>query len=533
MHLVYRRAFLAIAVMLVTASLAFAGGAAEEPATTPDAGQATEQSAVQELRIGISQEPANLNAILISDLYSEALAGNIYDTLVSLKESSADPQPLLATSWEIADDGLTYTFHLRDDVTFHNGEAFTADDVQYTFQQILNEDNASPSAEFFQAVEDIVVVDDYTVRFDLSSPYAAFILALGNPSAGIIPKDTVEEMGMQAFDRAPVGTGPFKFVEWIPDDRIVLEKNPDYFIAVPNLDRVVFRPIPQSETMAAELLSGGIQIATNILPQDIDRIESRDNLSVQSQPGLSNRYLGFADDEEPFSDPRFRRAVYHMVDIDAMVEGIWGRAGSRAYSWIPPNTLGGETDYLEDAALSYDPDRAQELIDELRADGTLPENFSFTIYTPPDAARSRVAQAVATALREYGISASVESPEFGTLLPMLEEGVPMYAMGWGSVPDPDRWTYRIFHSTSNRNFSNYNNPEVDDLLEQGRRVTDNDARRDIYHQIMTQTLAVDYVHIPLVWLNTIVGISDSVQDFVASPQGYFNLVTEARNVSVQ
>lgn len=109
----------------------------------------------------------------------------------------------------------------------------------------------------------------------------------------------------------------------------------------------------------------------------------------------------------------------------------------------------------------------------------------------------------------------------------------MYTMGWGSVPDPDRWTYRIFHSTSNRNFSNVDDPEIDELLERGRQVTDNDERQTIYQEIMVKMLAEEYVHIPLVWLNTIVGVNESVQDFKASPQNYFHLVTEERNVSLQ
>ncbi|MFW5695300.1 MAG: ABC transporter substrate-binding protein [Alkalispirochaeta sp.] len=523
-----------LAVMTFAIHGVFAGGQQESPDTPGDEAEGSAaEGEVQELRIGIAQEPADLNAIMISDLYSEALAGNMYDTLVSLKEDSSNPQPLLAESWEISDDGLTYTFSLREDVVFHNGEPLTAEDVQYTYEQILNPDNASPSAEFFQQIDEIIVDDEYTVRFELDSPSAALLLAMGNPSTGIIPMDYAEEVGMDGFDREPVGTGPYRFVELVPDDRIVLERNPDYFLAEPALDRVVFRPIPQAETMAAELLSGGIHIATNILPQDIGRIESRDNLEVQIVPGLANRYLGFVDDEEPFSDVRFRQAIYHMIDVDAMVEGIWGEGGTRAYSWIPPNTLGGETDELEEAALDYDPDRAAELIDELRADGVLEEDFSFTIYSVDDPARLRVAQAVATALREFDISASVESPEFGTLLTMLQEGVPMYTMGWGSVPDPDRWTYRIFHSTSNRNFSQYENSEVDDLLDEGRRVTDSDERREIYHEVMEQTLATDYVHIPLVWLNQIVGVDQRVVDFEASPQGYFNLVTAERNVSLR
>lgn len=520
-----------LAALMLLAPMAFAGGQGEEAG---QAGGAADAAADEEkvLRIGISQEPANLNPVLIAGVYGEALAGNIFDTLVSLKEDSADPQPLLATDWEISDDGRTYTFNLREDVTFHNGEALTAEDVQFTLEQIMDPDNASPSIEFFEPVTEVVVVDEYTVRLELDSPYAPLLLALGNPTAGIIPKDTVEEMGMDAFDRDPVGSGPYEFVELVPDDRIVLEKNADYFLDEPALDRVVFRPIPQPETMAAELQAGGLDIAGNIQPQDIDRLDAMDGMSVMSTPGLSNRYLGFGDQNEPFSDVRFRRAIYHAVDFASAIEGVWGQAGERAYSWIPPNTLGGETSFLEEAALEYDPERAGELFDELRADGVLPQDFSFTIYSPQDPQRSRIAQAVATAVQEYGMQASVETPEWGTLLPLLEGGVNMYAMGWGSVPDPDRWTYKIFYSESNRNFSMYENERIDELLEEGRRTTDPDERREIYHEIMRQTLAEDYVHIPLVWLNTIVGVRDRVEGFEPSPQGYFHLVTDERNVTI-
>lgn len=527
---------IALAMLVLFALPVFAGGGQEEGgqsgAQAEEAEAQAEQPEEKVLRIGISQEPANLNPVLIPGVYGEALAGNIFDTLVSLKEDSSDPKPLLATDWEISDDGQTYTFNLREGVTFHNGEELTAEDVKFTLDQIKNPDNASPSIEFFEPVTNIVVEDEYTVRLELDAPYAPLMLALGNPTAGIIPKDTVEEMGMDEFDRNPIGTGPYQFVELVPDDRIVLEKNPDYFLEEPGLDRVVFRPIPQPETMAAELQAGGLDIASNIQPQDIDRLDNREGMSVLSKPGLSNRYLGFADQQAPFNDVRFRKAVYHAVDFASAIEAIWGQAGERAYSWIPPDTLGGETDYLEDAVLSYDPEEAGRLFDELRADGVLPEDFSFTIYSPQDPQRTRVAQAVATAMQDYDIQASVETPEWGTLLPMLEDGVGMYTLGWGSVPDPDRWTYKIFHSTSNRNFSLYQNERIDSLLEEGRRTTDPNERRDIYHEIMTQTLAEDYVHIPLVWLNTIVGVRDRVEGFEASPQGYFHLVTGERNVTV-
>ena len=484
------------------------------------------------LTIGLTQDPTNLNPLLMQGVYAESLAGNLYDTLISFKESAKKAEPLLATSWNISKDGKTYTFHLRHGVKFHNGQAFTSEDVKYTFETTLDEKNASPNREFLTPIKSIETPDKYTVILKLDAPSAPFLLALANPTLGILPAKYLKEQGMEGFDRHPIGTGAFKFKEMVPDDHITLVKNKDYFVAVPKLDKVIFRPIPKLEVMSAELESGGIDIAFELLPQDTQRLKD-EGLNIQSVPGLTLRYIGFSMKKLPFSDVRFRKAVYHAVPFEQAIPGIFKGAGERAYSWIPVGVVGDDLAYMKSKALSFDMQKAKKLIAEMKADGTLKADFEFDIYSPGDPARKQVATVISTQLRSLGLKANVKTPEWSSLFPMLKAGdADMFVMGWGSVPDPDRWTYRLFTPGSTMNFSKYDNAKVTDALKVGRELSDPVARAKAYQTAMRQALTVDYIHIPLVWLKTVTGSSARVKDFTPSPQKYIHLVTWKRNVDI-
>ena len=426
-----------------------------------------------------------------------------------------------------------YTFTLRKGVTFHNGDEFTAADVKYTFESILDEKNASPSKQFFESVDSIDTPDAYTVVITMKEPYASFLQALGNPASGIIPANLVQKIGMEKFDRAPVGTGPFKFLEWVPDDRIVLVKNPDYFIAKPNLDTVIFRPIPKPEVMAAELLADGLDLGGDLLPQDIERLEG-EGLAVKSVPGLTFRYIGFSSSITPFSDVRFRKAVYHVVPFAQAIPGIFRNSGERAFSWIPVGVLGDDVEHMKTKALKFNPVAAKALFDELKAEGVLKDGFEFDIYTMQDPQRVKIATVISTQLRQFGIHAKVKPLEWGSYFPLLKAGkCGMYVMGWGSVPDPDRWTYKIFMPDSILNFSKYADPVVTEALMKGRTETHIVRREKLYVKAMRKALAEDYIHIPVAFMRITNVMNSRVKDFAPSSQSFIHLVTEKRNVDIR
>ncbi len=487
------------------------------------------------ITIGIDKDAANLNPILISELVGESFAANIFDTLVSYKDDVSTPAPALAESWDISEDGKTYTFNLRKGVKFHNGEDFSAEDVKYTIDEINNPDNASPSKQFFTVVEAINILDDYTIEFKLNQVYPSFLLALGSPQIGIVPKDHVEEVGHNVFDRNPVGTGPFIFEEWVPDTNITLVKNPNYWGGIANIDKAIFKPIPQAEVRSVELKSNGVDLAVGLTSQDIASFSSDSNYIVKQVPGLSLQYLAFSAVNEITSDVRFRKAVYHATDFANAIPGIYGNTGERAYSWIPPVVLGNDLDYMKSRALPYNEEKAKELFDELIKEGKLAKGQVIPILSPQDQYRSGIATAVASSLIKFGFKPEVQTLEFGTLLSSTEEGkTAIFLLGWGSVPDPDRWTYSIFHTEAGKqNRSAYSNDIVDGSLEKGRSTVDAKEREEAYKVAMRKALGEDYIHIPLTF-KTITTVSNAkVENFEPSPQGYIYLFTPTKNVNIK
>ncbi len=473
------------------------------------------------ITIGIDKDATNLNPVFIAELIGESFAANIFDTLVSYKDDVSTPAPALAESWNISEDGKTYTFYLRKNVKFHNSEAFTAEDVKYTINEINNPDNASPSKQFFNVVEAINIVDDYTIEFKLSQVYPSFLLALGSPQIGILPKDHVEKVGHEVFDRNPIGTGPFIFKEWVPDTNLTIVKNPDYWGGVANIDKAIFKPIPQAEVRSVQLKSSGVDLAVGLTSQDITNFSTDTNYTVKQVPGLSLQYVGFSALNKPYSDVRFRKAVYYVTDFENAIAGIYGNTGERAYSWIPPVVLGNDLAYMKSKALAYDEKKAKELFDQLITEGILTKGQVIPILSPQDQYRSGIATAIASSLIKFGFKPEVQTLEFGTLLPSTEDGkAGIYLLGWGSVPDPDRWTYSIFHTKAGKqNRSAYSNSIVDGGLEKGRSTVNSKEREMAYTVAMRQALGEDYIHIPLIFKTITTVSSTKVKNFEPSPQG--------------
>ena len=447
--------------------------------------------------IGLGGEATQLNPVVATDGFSYIAEWPLFDSLVEL-DQSLNVRPLLAESWEVAKDGLAYTFKLKKGVKWHDGAPFTARDVAFTFYAVLNPKVTTPHRAYFDAlagfpeltnkdtpkrpedlaVKPIEVVDDHTVRFRLRYPSGSFLAVLTNPRAGIIPEHLLKtaDLNTTEFNRKPVGTGPFKFVEWRRGERLVMEANPQYHGGRPALDRLIFRIIPDSVVLLQELRAGGVDFIENPPLNEVARLKQTAGLKVLVADNTSYNYFGWRQDLEPFNDLRVRRALNHAIDVPTLVKEALQGYATIATGQFPPSS------WAYDPAVkpyAYDPNRAKTLLAEAgfrpEGDGVLARNgkrFSFTIrHDQANQTVKDTAVIVQEYLKRVGVEAKLEPLDWPTFVKKLFasefEGI---VVGWTNHHDPDPFAYTIWHSSQwkGRNFAHYKNPRVDELLEQAR-----------------------------------------------------------------
>jgi peptide/nickel transport system substrate-binding protein len=503
------------------------------------------------LTIGIGESFKSLDAFNTHTMYDNQVAGQIFDTLWTLHPDTLKAEPFIAKLWEVSEDGSEVTFYLNEGITFHNGEALTAEDVAFSLNHLADISNGYSKTAEITWMKEAVVVDDYTCKIILKPEYTPYCPMFSR--AGItyvVPKDTFLEMGEDAFNSNPVGSGPYRFVEWVEGSHITLERNEDYWLVYPNLDQIVFRNIPETSVMMLELESGGIDISDTVTGQDLARLDAMEHIEVQRKPGLTIFYLGFNMSHLPSSDIRFRKAVYMSTDFDGAVFSILrGVTGIRAYGGVPAASWANDVEYLkENVALKEDDVEAKRLFDELKAEGIIPANFKTTIYCPTDPRRTQLATIVATNLKELGVNAEVQPLDFGTLTDIVmrrgdddPEGsdFEMYLYGLGGEPDPNSFLYQMLScetlaTLGGNNYSNYCNPVASDLLNEAANVPgcDQDAREALYVEAQRMIYA-DYPHIPAYHYLSIHGVNTRVNGYEIPSTAHMVLCSPNRNVWVE
>ena len=497
-----------------------------------------------DLVIGVSQTFKDFDPRIANSAYDAYVLNVVFDGLILLNPDTLAPEPWVAKSWEIlADDQVR--FYLNEGIKFHNGEDLTAEDVAFTFNWIADEANNSPNYTELIWMQEVVIIDDYTVDVITKPDYAPFAPGFGSETQAIVPMDTVLEMGDAEFNLNPVGSGPFIFKEWLPGDKVVVERNEDYWLVYPNLDSITYRPIPELATMMLELEAGGIDIADNMPAADVPRFMANDDVVVQQVGSLSYFHMYFNLQSPISSDIRFRKACYMSVEMEDAVFSIFqGLTGVKAYGCIPPALWANDQEYLkENVYLSEDDEEAQRLFAELRAEGILPEGYTVRIHTPLDPRRRQLATIMATSLIENGVDAEVIPLDWGPLLDLAyrSESDPvgdfeMMWMGWSGGPDPYDFAFYLFHS-DNAIIGSANNmswtmiPEVDDLLDQAATVLDQATREDLYVQAQ-RLIFSNYSAVPGYHYVETRGVRARVQGYKISPLGNMWMVTPFHNVSV-
>jgi peptide/nickel transport system substrate-binding protein len=468
--------------------------------------------------IGIESDPTNLDPRLATDANSSRILGLIFSGLVRQNEKGL-LLPDLAEKWEISDP-RTYLFHLRRNVLFHDGTPLTSRDVKFTFESILDPATASPHKSTFEKIDRIETPDDHSIRFILSEPFAPFLLSM---TMGIVPSRTASVQG-DDFAKHPVGTGPFQLHEREPGEAYTLTSNPDYFGGEPKLSRVTFRVVPDNTVRFLEMRKGSLNLLINGIELDyIPLVEKDPGLKMVSGPGVNYSYIGFNLTDPILNNLKVRKAIAHAVDREAIIRHLLKGTAHPATGLLSPLNW---AYYNEVPTYDYEPDRSRELLDEAGypdPDGEGPEKrFTLIFKTSQDELRKRIAAALQQQLKEVGIGLTIRSYEWGTFYGDIKSGnFQLYTLSWVGVTDPDIYYY-VFHSSNipphGANRGRYINPQVDALLNKGRKTLAPSQSKGVYAQIQ-QILARELPYVSLWHYDNVVVMAKNVNGFVLDPSG--------------
>ncbi|OGW55461.1 MAG: peptide-binding protein [Nitrospirae bacterium RBG_13_43_8] len=460
---------------------------------------------------GTIGEPSILIPMLAGDSASHSVAGLIFNGLVKY-DTDLSVIGDLAESWDISPDGLVITFHLRKGVKWTDGVEFTADDVMFGYQTIINEKTPTAYQEDYRQVKKAEVPDKYTFRATYEKPFAPALTSWGN--LVIIPKHLLEgkDITKTNFGRKPVGLGPYKLSKWTSGQELLLESNKDYFEGMPYIDRYVYRIIPDPATMFLELQAGGIDMM-GLTPiqytKQTDTDFFRNNFQKFRYPTFAYTHMAFNLKHPFFKDKRVRQAIAYAIDKNEIVDVVLFGLGSTATGPYVPNTWPYNPDVKK---YEYDPEKAKQLLKEAGwtdtdRDGVLDKNgipFKFTIRTNMgNNLRKNTATIIQWRLEKIGIKVEIEALEWSTFVNEFIDKRRFEAviLGWSIGLDPDQ--YDIWHSSKTKekefNFVSYNNLEVDELLEKGRRTFDIKERKKIYfriQEILADELPYIFLYVP-------------------------------------
>ena len=489
------------------------------------AGCRTRQTDLQTLRFLIESSPNNLDVRQGTDAQSERIGALIYEGLAR-KDEHFQLQPSLAASWE-QPDPLTWVFHLRAGVRFHDGTPLTAEDVAWSIRSMTNGALVTPKSGSFRSITDVRAKDWLTVQVHTAVPDASLLFNLSDGLFGVVKHGAGRDEGLR-----PVGTGPFRFLSQVQDKEVLLERNPEYWGALPHIDRIRFDVVPDNITMALELKKGAADAESNaITPDEVHALADAPGLKTDIRPGADIFYANFNVTDPALKDVRVRQAIACAIDKPEMILGLWRGHAVPAESLLPPGhwAAAPKGDLPQ---YTFDPARAIAL---LEAAGLHPDahgiRLRFTLKTSTDETTRLLAQVLQQQMRAVGIALDLRSAEFGTFYADITRGAfQMYMLRWtGSNEDPDIFRYAYAAGSfppKGGNRGRYSNPQLDALLTKAATEPDSTTRAREYKTVQ-EILATDLPSIPLWYPDVVVVHSDRLTHLHLEPGGTFQFLREA------
>ena len=476
------------------------------------------------LQFIIESSPNNLDLRQGTDAQSERLGATIYDALV-MKDERFNLQPWLASSWD-RPDAMTWVFHLRGGVRFHDGKVMTAEDVAWSINSMIDGSLVTAKGGSLASVASVQASDAQTVVVRLKHADNALLFNLSDGLFGVVERGAGKDEGLH-----PVGTGPFKFVSQVQDKEVVVERNAEYWAGAPSatIERVRFGVSPDTITSALELKKGSGDVASNVLTYDmVHALRSQPNLRVESAPGAAVIYANFNVNDPALRDKRVRQAIACAIDKPALIASLWRGQARPADTLLPPGHWAAASD-AELPQYPHDVTRAVQLLD---AAGLKPDahgiRLRFTLKTSTDETTRLLAQALQDQMRAAGIELTIRSTEFGTFYADITKGAfQMYILRWiGSNEDPDIFKYAYASSRfppKGANRGRYANARVDALLTAAGSETSQDVRRREYVEVQ-QILANELPGIPLWYPDNVVVHSARLSGVRMDPGGSFGFL---------
>jgi len=471
----------------------------------------------------IDSAPTNLDPRIGADAYSEHVHGLIFSSLVA-RDTNMKVIPDLAQSWDTPDP-LTYIFHLRRGVKFHDGRALTSADVKYTFDSILTGTLKTTKRQAYRQVTSVEAPDDGTVVVHLSEPYASLLWNLSTPGIGIVPRGSGAEMSQH-----PIGTGPFRFVSATTDEEIVLERNENYFGGAPKIERLRLRIVPDVTVRALELRKGSADAAINSLTPDmVVTLAKERGLAAVEEPGTAMAYLAFNFDDPVLAKREVRQALAYATDRSTIIKYLLRGQARLAQSLLPPNHWAFDADVQQ---YDFDPARAEKMLDAAGyprgADGV---RMRLTLKSSTDEFPRLTSAAIADQWKRVGVLLELRPLEFATFYSDITRGsFQIYTLRWvGGNNDPDLFE-SVFSSKKmppvGSNRGHYRNAELDDLLDRARVEMDQGRRKEILARVQ-EIVARDEPYINLWYVDNVCVHRERLEGIALSPGGDYDFLVSA------
>lgn len=523
--------FMLVMILALSTALAACGGGDKNESGDKDKDAADKDSSVNKtLVFGRGGDSTSLDPSRVTEGETFKVTVNLFETLLNFGEQDTTIEAGLAKDWDTSEDGLTYTFQLEEGVKFHDGTDFNAEAVVKNFERWANGDaDTFPyyNSMFggFKGDEDHVIESvkadgDSTVIITLKRPQAPFLKNLAMSMFAISSPEAYEK-GDDEYERNPVGTGPFKFVEWKPNETITIEKNEEYWKeGLPKLDKVIFRAIPDNSARLNALVSGEIDLADGINPADGKKIEDDAKLQLFERPSMNVGYLGLTVTREPFDKKEVRQAMNYAIDKQSIVDSFFEGRAEVAKNPMP-SSISGYNDDIEPYA--YDPEKAKELLKEAGLeDGFEMELWAMPVPRPYMPDGTKVAEAIQSNLADVGIKAKIVSYEWATYLDKASKGeADAFMLGWtGDNGDADNFLYVLLDEDNigSNNYTYFKNEETHKLFIDAQTEVDEDKRIELYEQAQ-EILHEEAPWVPLAHSIPLLGGAENLSGLVPHPTG--------------